>query len=78
MWIEGVTHNHTTHTQRVTLVIASRNTSHLVTPRHTVRFVWASGADGAFSVAEDTDMSDVGDLGRGTLIKIHLKEGEEV
>jgi HSP90 family molecular chaperone len=40
------------------------------------RYIWASGADGAFTVSEDEGENE--DLGRGTLIKIHLKEGEEV
>lgn len=39
------------------------------------QYIWASGADGAFTVAEDEGENE--DLGRGTLIKIHLKEGEE-
>lgn len=39
------------------------------------QYIWSSGADGAFSVSEDDGEND--DLGRGTLIKIHLKEGEE-
>jgi hypothetical protein len=40
------------------------------------RYIWASGADGQFTVSEDEGENE--DLGRGTLIKIHLKEGEEV
>eukprot|EP00878_Enallax_costatus_P000207 GHUV01000266.1.p1 GENE.GHUV01000266.1~~GHUV01000266.1.p1 ORF type:complete len:827 (+),score=175.61 GHUV01000266.1:179-2659(+) len=39
------------------------------------QYIWASGADGAFSVSEDQGENE--DLGRGTLIKIHLKEGSE-
>nr|QBB20008.1 heat shock protein hsp90B [Ettlia sp. YC001] len=39
------------------------------------QYIWASGADGAFSVSEDNGENE--DLGRGTLIKIHLKEGSE-
>jgi hypothetical protein len=45
-------------------------------PPPKIRYIWASGADGAFSVSEDDGENE--DLGRGTLIKIHLKEGEEV
>lgn len=40
------------------------------------RYIWSSGADGAFTVSEEDGENE--DLGRGTLIKIHLKEGEEV
>jgi HSP90 family molecular chaperone len=40
------------------------------------RYIWSSGADRNFNVAEDE--GENADLGRGTLIKIHLKEGEEV
>jgi HSP90 family molecular chaperone len=39
------------------------------------RYIWASGADGAFTVSEDDENED---LGRGTLIKIHLKEDAQV
>lgn len=39
------------------------------------QYIWSSGADGAFTVSEDDGENE--DLGRGTLIKIHLKEGEE-
>ncbi|WIA23790.1 hypothetical protein OEZ85_013471 [Tetradesmus obliquus] len=39
------------------------------------QYIWASGADGQFTVSEDEGENE--DLGRGTLIKIHLKEGEE-
>lgn len=35
------------------------------------QWVWESAADGAFSISEDTDGEP---LGRGTLIRIHLKE----
>ena len=35
------------------------------------RYVWASKADGNFEVYEDTDSEP---LGRGTEIRIHLKE----
>jgi len=34
------------------------------------RHIWESGADGVFSISEDTDGEP---LGRGTLIKIYLK-----
>jgi hypothetical protein len=34
------------------------------------QYVWSSGADGGFSIAEDTEGEP---LGRGTLIKLHLK-----
>ncbi len=39
------------------------------------RHVWASAADGSFAVHEDTENED---LGRGTLIKIHLKDEAQV
>ncbi|KAF8060354.1 HSP90B1 [Scenedesmus sp. PABB004] len=39
------------------------------------QYIWASGADGAFSVSPDEGENE--DLGRGTLIKIHLKEDAE-
>ncbi|KAF6264589.1 Hsp90 protein-domain-containing protein [Scenedesmus sp. NREL 46B-D3] len=39
------------------------------------QYIWSSGADGQFTVSEDEGENE--DLGRGTLIKIHLKEGEE-
>eukprot|EP00879_Flechtneria_rotunda_P006822 GHRR01007166.1.p1 GENE.GHRR01007166.1~~GHRR01007166.1.p1 ORF type:complete len:676 (+),score=237.26 GHRR01007166.1:233-2260(+) len=39
------------------------------------QYIWASGADGAFTVSEDEGENE--DLGRGTLIKIHLKEDAE-
>ncbi|EFJ49245.1 hypothetical protein VOLCADRAFT_80696 [Volvox carteri f. nagariensis] len=35
------------------------------------QYIWASTADGSFSISEDTENEP---LGRGTLIKIHLKE----
>lgn len=35
------------------------------------QYVWESAADGAFSVSEDAEGEP---LGRGTLIRIHLKE----
>jgi hypothetical protein len=37
----------------------------------TFRYVWESKADGAFAISEDTWNEP---LGRGTEIKIHLKE----
>ncbi|GBF98289.1 endoplasmin, partial [Raphidocelis subcapitata] len=36
------------------------------------QWIWASDAGGSFSVAEDEGENE--DLGRGTLIKIHLKQ----
>lgn len=35
-----------------------------------LRYIWGSSADGSFSIAEDTEGEQ---LGRGTLIKLHLK-----
>ncbi|GFR49495.1 hypothetical protein Agub_g11413 [Astrephomene gubernaculifera] len=35
------------------------------------QYIWASTADGSFTISEDTEN---GELGRGTLLKIHLKE----
>jgi hypothetical protein len=34
------------------------------------RYIWASGADGTFSIKEDTEGEPIG---RGTVIKVHLK-----
>lgn len=34
------------------------------------QYIWASGADGGFSISEDTENEP---LGRGTMLKIHLK-----
>lgn len=48
-------------------------TAHVFTfsPRCTpARYVWASGADGGFSISEDAEGEA---LGRGTLIRLHLK-----
>lgn len=39
------------------------------------RYIWASTADGSFTISEDTENEP---LGRGTLIKIHLKEEAQV
>lgn len=39
------------------------------------RYIWASTADGSFSIGEDTENEN---LGRGTLIKIHLKDEAQV
>eukprot|EP00798_Chlamydomonas_sp_ICE-L_P027680 gene27680-7322_t len=35
------------------------------------QYIWASSADGGFSIEEDTEN---GDIGRGTIVKLHLKE----
>ena len=39
------------------------------------RYIWSSTADGSFAISEDTENEP---LGRGTLIKIHLKEEAQV
>jgi len=38
------------------------------------RYIWESGADGAFAISEDTDGEP---LGRGTQINIYLKVGTQ-
>jgi heat shock protein beta len=35
------------------------------------RYIWASGAEGSFSISEDEQGEP---LGRGTLLRIHLKD----
>jgi HSP90 family molecular chaperone len=37
---------------------------------HLLRYIWSSSADGSFTIVEDSENEP---LGRGTLIKIHLK-----
>jgi HSP90 family molecular chaperone len=37
---------------------------------HVRRYIWESGADGAFAISEDTEGAP---LGRGTQINIYLK-----